>query len=70
VNCEGQEEVDELWEKLSAGGKTNRCGWPQDKFGLSWQIIPRILGELLSDKDPAKSEPVMQANVTDEQNWG
>ncbi|MGH9827135.1 MAG: VOC family protein, partial [Blastocatellia bacterium] len=46
VNCETQEEVDELWEKLSAGGKPNRCGWLQDKFGLSWQIIPTALGKL------------------------
>jgi predicted 3-demethylubiquinone-9 3-methyltransferase (glyoxalase superfamily) len=61
VNCETQEEVDELWEKLSAGGQESRCGWLKDKFGLSWQIIPRILGELLGDKDPAKSRRVMQA---------
>jgi predicted 3-demethylubiquinone-9 3-methyltransferase (glyoxalase superfamily) len=53
VNCNTQEEVDELWEKLSAGGKTERCGWLTDKFGLSWQVIPTILGELLRDKDPA-----------------
>jgi predicted 3-demethylubiquinone-9 3-methyltransferase (glyoxalase superfamily) len=61
VNCETQEEVDELWEKLSAGGQESRCGWLKDKFGLSWQIIPRILGELLGDKDPAKALRVMQA---------
>ena len=61
VNCETQEEVDELWEKLSAGGKTNQCGWLDDKFGLSWQIIPSILGKLLEDKDPSKSQRVMQA---------
>jgi predicted 3-demethylubiquinone-9 3-methyltransferase (glyoxalase superfamily) len=61
VNCETQEEVDELWEKLSAGGQESRCGWLKDKFGLSWQIIPRILGELLGDKDPAKAQRVMQA---------
>ena len=61
VNCKTQEEVDELWEKLSAGGKTERCGWLTDKFGLSWQVIPTILGELLRDKDPAKSQRVMKA---------
>jgi predicted 3-demethylubiquinone-9 3-methyltransferase (glyoxalase superfamily) len=61
VNCETQEEVDELWEKLSAGGQESRCGWLKDKFGLSWQIIPRILGELLGDKDPVKAKRVMQA---------
>jgi predicted 3-demethylubiquinone-9 3-methyltransferase (glyoxalase superfamily) len=61
VNCETQPEVDELWEKLSAGGKKDRCGWLQDKFGLSWQIIPKKLGELLGDKDPAKSQRVMKA---------
>ena len=61
VNCETQEEVDELWEKLSNGGKKNRCGWLDDKFGVSWQIIPTTLGKLLQDKDPAKAGRVMQA---------
>ena len=61
VNCETQEEVDELWEKLSAGGEKGRCGWLKDKYGLSWQIIPRHLGELLNDADPAKSQRVMKA---------
>ena len=61
VNCETQQEVDELWEKLSAGGKKDRCGWLQDKFGVSWQIIPSALGRLLGDKDPAKAQRVMQA---------
>jgi len=61
VNCETQEEVDELWEKLSAGGKKNRCGWLQDKFGVSWQIIPTALGKLMSDPDPEKSSRVMKA---------
>ena len=61
VNCETQQEVDELWEKLSAGGAKNRCGWLTDKFGVSWQIIPTALGELLGDKDPEKSKRVMQA---------
>jgi len=61
VDCKTQEEVDELWEKLSVGGRKDRCGWLQDKFGLSWQIIPTALGELMYDKDPAKSQRVMQA---------
>ena len=61
VSCETQQEVDELWEKLSAGGQKSRCGWLKDKYGLSWQIIPKALGELLADKDPAKSRRVMQA---------
>jgi predicted 3-demethylubiquinone-9 3-methyltransferase (glyoxalase superfamily) len=61
VNCETQEEVDELWEKLSAGGEKNRCGWLRDKYGLSWQIVPSILGTLMQDKDPEKSKRVMQA---------
>jgi len=50
-----------LWEKLSAGGRTNRCGWLQDKFGISWQIVPAVLGRLLSDSDPAKANRVMKA---------
>ena len=61
VNCETQEEVDELWEKLSAGGEKGQCGWLKDKFGVSWQIIPTALGELLGDKDPEKSKRVMEA---------
>lgn len=61
VNCESQEEVDDLWEKLSAGGEKSRCGWLKDKFGVSWQIVPTVLGELLQDKDPEKSGRVMQA---------
>ena len=61
VTCETQQEVDELWEKLSAGGKKNRCGWLNDKYGLSWQIIPSILGKMLQDKDAEKSKRVMQA---------
>lgn len=61
VNCETQAEVDELWEKLSAGGRKDRCGWLQDKFGLSWQIIPSALPRLLGDKNPAKAQRVVQA---------
>lgn len=61
VNCATQQEVDELWEKLSEGGKKERCGWLKDKYGLSWQIIPSVLGKLLGDKDAEKSKRVMQA---------
>jgi predicted 3-demethylubiquinone-9 3-methyltransferase (glyoxalase superfamily) len=61
VNCETQQEVDDLWEKLSAGGKKDRCGWLKDKYGLSWQIIPSILGKLLQDSDAKKAKRVMQA---------
>jgi predicted 3-demethylubiquinone-9 3-methyltransferase (glyoxalase superfamily) len=61
VDCKTQEEVDELWQKLSAGGKTQNCGWLQDKYGLSWQIIPSALGEMLHDPDPLKSQRVMKA---------
>jgi predicted 3-demethylubiquinone-9 3-methyltransferase (glyoxalase superfamily) len=61
VNCETQEEVDELWEKLSAGGEEGQCAWLTDKFGVSWQIVPNELGKLLSDPDPVKAGRVMQA---------
>ena len=61
VNCETQEEVDELWKKLSTGGAEERCGWLKDKYGLSWQIIPTLLGKLLGDKDPEKAKRVMMA---------
>jgi predicted 3-demethylubiquinone-9 3-methyltransferase (glyoxalase superfamily) len=61
VNCETQEELDEIWEKLCEGGKKNRCGWLQDKFGVSWQVIPTALGKLMSDPDPKKSGRVMRA---------
>ncbi len=61
VNCETQAEVDDLWEKLCAGGEPQRCGWLKDKFGVSWQIIPTALGQMLSDNDPDKSKRVMQA---------
>jgi predicted 3-demethylubiquinone-9 3-methyltransferase (glyoxalase superfamily) len=61
VNCETQDEVDELWEKLSEGGTKSRCGWLKDKYGLSWQIIPVGLQEALGNKDPEKSKRAMQA---------
>ena len=61
VNCQTQAEVDWYWKKLSAGGKEVQCGWLKDKYGVSWQIVPTILGELLSDRDSAKSQRVMQA---------
>jgi predicted 3-demethylubiquinone-9 3-methyltransferase (glyoxalase superfamily) len=61
VHCQTQAEVDELWEKLSVGGKKERCGWLTDKFGLSWQIIPDVLGKMLNDKDREKSKRVMTA---------
>jgi predicted 3-demethylubiquinone-9 3-methyltransferase (glyoxalase superfamily) len=62
VNCETQQEVDDLWAKfLDGGGKEDQCGWLTDKFGLSWQIIPTLLPKLLSDKDPKKSSSVMKA---------
>jgi len=61
VSCETQEEVDRLWEKLSEGGRKDRCGWLQDKFGLSWQIVPSVLGKMLHDNDPEKSKKVMSA---------
>ena len=61
MSCETQEEVDELWEKLSEGGTTLQCGWLTDKFGLTWQIIPSVLVEMLGDKDAAKAQRVMQA---------
>ena len=61
VSCETQDEVDELWEKLSEGGTEDQCGWLKDRYGLSWQIIPTALGELLGDPDPEKSQRVMKA---------
>ncbi len=61
VNCDTQQEVDEFWEKLSAGGETIQCGWLKDKFGVSWQIVPRVLWQLLQDKDAGKSKRVMEA---------
>jgi len=61
VNCETQDEIDDLWEKLSAGGEKSRCGWLKDKFGLSWQIVPSSRGEMLQDKNLQKSKNTMQA---------
>ena len=64
VNCESQKEVDEFWTKLSDGGEEGPCGWLKDKFGLSWQIVPRRLLELMSDRDPAKAQRAMQAMLS------
>jgi predicted 3-demethylubiquinone-9 3-methyltransferase (glyoxalase superfamily) len=61
VNCGNQEEVDYFWSKLSAGGEESRCGWLKDKFGLSWQVVPTVLIEMLTDKDTAKAKRVMHA---------
>ena len=64
INCETQEEVDYYWEKLSANGHKDRCGWLQDQFGVSWQVVPTALGRLMGDKDPKKAGSVMQAMLT------
>ncbi len=64
LNCETQEEVDKYWEKLSEGGEKSRCGWLKDKYGLSWQVVPTILGQLLQDEDGEKTNRVMQAMMT------
>jgi predicted 3-demethylubiquinone-9 3-methyltransferase (glyoxalase superfamily) len=61
VNCETQDEVDGLWETLSQGGTQGECGWLEDKFGVSWQIVPTALGELLADPDPERTQRVMRA---------
>ncbi len=61
VNCQTQDEIDTLWEKLTAEGKESRCGWLKDKYGLSWQIIPTSLGEMMQDTDPVRAGRVMQA---------
>ena len=61
VNCETQKEVDHFWKKLGAGGEALECGWLRDKFGVSWQIVPTALGEMLQDKDAARAERVMKA---------
>ena len=61
VNCDTQEEIDEFWEKLSEDGQTQQCGWLTDKYGVTWQIVPRVLGAMLQDENAAKSKRVMQA---------
>ena len=61
VECQDQDEVDEYWEKLSAGGEQGPCGWLKDRFGLSWQVVPRVLSQMLADEDPQKAERVMAA---------
>jgi predicted 3-demethylubiquinone-9 3-methyltransferase (glyoxalase superfamily) len=61
VSCKTQQEIDELWQKLSAGGKKQPCGWLQDKYGLSWQVVPSVLGKMLQDKDAERAERVMKA---------
>jgi predicted 3-demethylubiquinone-9 3-methyltransferase (glyoxalase superfamily) len=61
VNCETQKEIDEFWNKLSAGGTTQQCGWLKDKFGVSWQIVPVILNEMIQDSNTERSNRVMQA---------
>lgn len=61
INCDSQQEVDDLWEKLSAGGEKSQCGWVKDKFGVSWQVIPSVLMKMLNDPDPVKSKRVMDA---------
>lgn len=61
VNCETQSEVDELWDKLSEGGEKGQCGWLKDRYGVSWQIVPAILGKLMQDSDPVKAQRVTQA---------
>jgi predicted 3-demethylubiquinone-9 3-methyltransferase (glyoxalase superfamily) len=61
VDCADQAEVDRLWDALSAGGSIERCGWLRDRYGVSWQIVPKVLPELLGDPDPAKAQRVMQA---------
>ena len=61
INCQNQEEVDHFWDALSEGGRTDRCGWLKDRYGLSWQVVPTILPKLLQNTDPAKSQRVMKA---------
>jgi predicted 3-demethylubiquinone-9 3-methyltransferase (glyoxalase superfamily) len=61
VNCENQKEVDHFWDKLSGGGEEVQCGWLKDRFGVSWQVVPTVLVELLQDKDPERSRRAMSA---------
>ncbi len=64
VNCDSQNEIDELWERLSAGGEQVQCGWLKDKFGMPWQIVPSMLGKMMTDPDQTRSQRVMQALLT------
>ena len=64
VHCENQQEVDHFWEKLTAGGQEVQCGWLKDKFGMSWQVTPRVLLEMIADKDPARAARAMAAMMT------
>jgi predicted 3-demethylubiquinone-9 3-methyltransferase (glyoxalase superfamily) len=64
INCDTQEEVDDLWERLSKGGEILECGWVKDKYGLAWQVVPKAFFDLVSDQDPAKAERAMQAMLT------
>ena len=61
VNCETQDQIDDLWERLSDGGETQQCGWLKDKYGVSWQVVPAALGQMMQDEDPEKSDRVMKA---------
>jgi predicted 3-demethylubiquinone-9 3-methyltransferase (glyoxalase superfamily) len=64
VNCETQEEIDRLWDRLSEGGRPDQCGWVTDRYGVTWQIVPRVLDEMLRDSDPERADRVMQAMLT------
>src|SRR5450631_1563986 len=64
VSCETQQEIDEYWEKLSAGGSKGQCGWLKDKFGLSWQVVPSVIGDLATAKDAKKAQNMMKAMMT------
>jgi predicted 3-demethylubiquinone-9 3-methyltransferase (glyoxalase superfamily) len=61
ADCRDQKELDDLWAKLSEGGEEGQCGWLRDKYGISWQIVPKVLAQLVDDQDPARAERVMQA---------
>ena len=61
INCDDQAEIDRLWDALSEGGSVEQCGWLKDRYGLSWQIVPRVLGEMIKDRDPARSKRVAEA---------
>lgn len=61
INCDDQAEIDRLWDALSEGGSVEQCGWLKDRYGLSWQIVPRVLGEMMKDRDPARSKRVAEA---------